>query len=420
MAPLRRFGTTWWGRAWLDALEHSGSSYQSRLPRGLSYARKGAVRELEVAPGHLAARVVGSTGELYRVDLAVRRLAMAEWEQVADAVAAKAAHLAALLDGELDPGVVADAAAVDVALLPRAADVRPDCSCPDWAEPCKHAAAVCFLAAAEMDRDPFALFTLRGMTRDEFVELVRTRRSLDHPGGGRADPDADPDMGADPDRDAAGTETGAGMSAAQLWTGRSIDEPLGELPEVLTRRPPLRRPGRRAPWDASLPDRFGIDPARLDELAEDTVERAWAMLVEDRPSGLAASARADLARRAAAHPDDVVALAARAGLTPGALRIWAEAWDLGGDVAVEVVASPETWSTDQDLLSAGRAALEEIGHPRRSISLNYDSLLMASTVWLVLGPDRRWYRLHGPFKHQDLHLVAPPSSDVRDLVDPPR
>jgi hypothetical protein len=44
---------------------------------------------------------------------------------------------------------------------------------------------------------------------------------------------------------------------------------------------------------------------------------------------------------------------------------------------------------------------------------------MTSTVWLVLGPDRRWYRLHGPGKHQDLRLGAPPSADIRDLVDPP-
>lgn len=403
MAGPKRFGTTWWGRAWIDALERSGTGYESRLPRGRTYARKGAVRQIELAPGHVAARVVGSHGELYRVDLAIKVLAPSEWDDVAGAIAAKASHLAALLDGELDPGIVADAEAVEVHLLPRAADLRPDCECPDWADPCKHAAAVCYVVAEEMDRDPFALFLLRGLPRDELMQLVRRHRD---PGAGERE-DA-----------AATTPELPGIDPATLWAGRTVSDPLGPPPASALVRP-SRRPGRHVPWSAEVPARFGIDPGRVDELAEDAVERAWRMLADDRPSGLRAGARADLARRAASSPLELTELAARAGLTPGALRLWAEAWRLGGDTAVDVVADPHSWSTDQAALAAGRDALEDMGHSRRSIALNYDSLLMSSVVWLVIGPDQRWYRLQGAGKHQDLRLVAPPGEDVRDLVDPP-
>lgn len=400
----KRFGTTWWGQAWIDALERSGTGYESRLPRGRTYARKGAVRQIDLAPGHIAARVVGTGGELYRVDIAVKQLAASEWEQVADAIAARAAHLAALLDGELDPGVVADAQSVDVQLLPRPADLRPDCSCPDWAEPCKHAAAVCYVAAEEMDRDPFALFLLRGMARDDLIELVRSRRGdHDDPAGPGAEPDDLP-----------------GTDVRELWAGRSLDEPLRPAPGEVGPRHPMRQPGRHVPWGARVPARFGVDPARVDELAEDAVDRAWRMLVDDGPSGLQASPRADLARRASRRPDLVDHLAARAGLTSGGLRTWAEAWRLGGDAAVDVVADADAWTTDQQLLDAGREQLVEMGHPRRSVALNYDSLLMAASIWLVIGPDRRWYRLHGAGKHQGLRLAAAPSDDIRELVDPPR
>lgn len=402
MAAPRRFGTTWWGSAWIAALEGAGTGYESRLPRGRTYARKGAVREIELQPGHIAARVVGTEGELYRVDIGVKQLAWAEWEQVATAIAARAAHLAALLDGELDPGVVEDAAAVDVRLLPRPADLRPDCSCPDWAEPCKHAAAACYLAASELDRDPFALFLLRGIGRDELIELVRSRRGE-----------------ATPSPPAATDEPG--MDAEQLWAGRSLDDPLPPPPSLPgPHRQHLHHPGRHVPWGAQLPGRFGVDPQRIDDLAEDAVDRAWSMLVDDQPSGLDAPPLADLARRAATWRDALTDLAARAGVTPGRLGTWADAWLLGGDEAVMVLAEPDCWSTDQIALDAGRELLVELGHPRRSVALNYDSLLMASTVWLVLGPDRRWYRLHGPGKHQDLRLGAPPSADIRDLVDPPQ
>lgn len=399
----RDFGTTWWGRAWVAALESAGPGYESRLPRGRTYARKGAVRELEVHPGYIASRVVGRTGELYDVTIGVRQLAAAEWEQVAEAIAARAAHLAALLDGELDPGIVEDARAVDVELLPRASDLRPDCSCPDWAEPCKHAAATCYVVANELDRDPFELFLVRGMDRRDLISLVRSKRS----GSEVAAPE-----GAPPAVE--------GVRASAVWKGRSLDEapappPPGAMPRVAL----LAEPGRVAPWDAEVPDSQDVDPAMVDDLAEDAVRRAWLMLVDGAPSGLSSGPRADLARRAAwAAPHDLPELADRAGVTVQRLRAWADAWRLGGDVAVTVVAD-DLWSTDPTELEAARERLVEAGFSRRSVAVNYDSLRLAGNVWLVLGPDGRWYRLRGTGRHQELRLEAPPAADVVDLVEAP-
>ena len=400
------FGVTWWGRAWVDALENAGSGYDSRLPRGRTYARKGAVLDLEVLPGHISARVVGTTGELYRVDIAVRKLAPDEWEQVAEAVASRAAHLAALLDGELHPGIVDDAEAVEVRILPTASDLRPDCSCPDWAEPCKHAAAVCYIVAAELDRDPFTLFLARGIEREELISLVRSRRAAS---SGAAVHDAEQDV---PE----------GVLATDAWLGHRLDEPLPELPDELlaARSGTLARgPGHRAAWDVDLPPNQGIDPRRIDELAEDAVLRAWAMIVDGATSGLLVAPRADLARRAAGAVSraELSDLADLAGITAARLQTWAEAWSVAGSAGVAAVADADGWSTNQEVLAHGRDLLVELGVPRRSIALNYDSLRMADNVWLVVGQDGRWFRLHGSGKHQDLRLVQPPSDDVRDLLD---
>ncbi len=54
----------------------------------------------------------------------------------------------------------------------RGADLKTDCSCPDWSNPCKHIAAVYYLLAEEFDRDPFLLFRLRGMTREELLARI--------------------------------------------------------------------------------------------------------------------------------------------------------------------------------------------------------------------------------------------------------
>ena len=56
-------------------------------------------------------------------------------------------------------------------------DLQTDCSCPDWANPCKHTAAVHYLLGERFDADPFLIFVLRGRTREAIVEALRARRA---------------------------------------------------------------------------------------------------------------------------------------------------------------------------------------------------------------------------------------------------
>jgi len=51
-------------------------------------------------------------------------------------------------------------------------DLKTNCSCPDWSNPCKHIAAVYYLLGEEFDRDPFLIFRLRGIAREDFVKLL--------------------------------------------------------------------------------------------------------------------------------------------------------------------------------------------------------------------------------------------------------
>ncbi len=171
------FGSTWWGKAWIEALEKRAVHDPNRLPRGRTYARRGNAGELAIGPGEVRGRVIGSRPDPYDVLLTVREFRDDEWDCVLDAIVAKAAHAAALLDGELAPEIVADARSVEVELLPASGELRTACSCPDDAEPCKHAAAVCYAVAGALDADPFVLLELRGMGRLELIDAIRARRS---------------------------------------------------------------------------------------------------------------------------------------------------------------------------------------------------------------------------------------------------
>jgi uncharacterized Zn finger protein len=184
------FGRSWWARRWIAALE--ALQVGGRLARGRAYARRGQVLEIEVVKGGVRARVQGSREAPYDVTLAVPTLGAEDWRRVATALAREARFAAALLAGEM-PADVEDAfRAAGVPLFPvHRGDLRTSCSCPDIANPCKHIAAVYYLLGEEFDRDPFLVFRLRGLERDELIALVGAS-----PSRAGAEPDTPPPAAA--------------------------------------------------------------------------------------------------------------------------------------------------------------------------------------------------------------------------------
>lgn len=96
-----RFGLTWWGQRWIGALEALGALYANRLPRGRTYARRGAVTGLQVRPGAVSAKVAGRRARPYRVTLALPVFDDATWDAALAALAGELRHAAALLDGQM-------------------------------------------------------------------------------------------------------------------------------------------------------------------------------------------------------------------------------------------------------------------------------------------------------------------------------
>ncbi|MGC3004851.1 SWIM zinc finger family protein, partial [Streptomyces sp. G35A] len=161
------FAETWWGDAWVTALEE-GALDAARLARGRGYADQGHVDAITVTPGLVLAYVRGSRPRPYRVQVRLRTFEDAEWERFLDAAADRPGHIAALLDREM-PQSLADCG---VPLLPGPGDLAPRCSCPDSGHPCKHAAALCYQTARLLDADPFVLLLLRGRGEREVIDAL--------------------------------------------------------------------------------------------------------------------------------------------------------------------------------------------------------------------------------------------------------
>jgi uncharacterized Zn finger protein len=235
------FSETWWGRRWIEVLESFG--WDTRLARGRSYARRGQVVDLEVSAGQAEASVQGSRPQPYRVAIRLPPFSQEEWQDAFAALAQQASYSARLLAGELPEEIEPVFAAAGASLFPAAAgDLEMSCSCPDWAVPCKHVAAVHYLLAEEIDRDPFLLFTLRGKERDAVLAGLRDARGI-------------PAEEADLPLEGPGDDDHSGLPVDRFWeAGDSLRDWQVDLASPAGTAAVLRRLG---------PPDFAADPVSL-------------------------------------------------------------------------------------------------------------------------------------------------------------
>ena len=173
MHSANRFGTTWWGRLWINGLERLSDDYENRLPRGLKYAEEGAVSHFTVSPGLIEARVHGR--KTYTVTLGLPALTESQWERAFQRLSQESRFVASLLAGEMPQGLDETFRESGASLYPRVPkELQTHCDCPDWANPCKHVAAVCYVMAEALDRDPWLLFDLRGKTRADVLVALQS------------------------------------------------------------------------------------------------------------------------------------------------------------------------------------------------------------------------------------------------------
>jgi len=171
-------GETWWSSRFVAVLESFNMG--DRLSRGRSYARTGQVMGLEVRPGLVQAKVQGSRSTPYMVEIRIPVFGEAQWLDIERALAEQALFLAQLLAGEMPREIESAFRAINLSLFPAVArELKTECSCPDWANPCKHIAATYYILAEAFDQDPFLLFQWRGRDPNQLQERLAQFRAAE-------------------------------------------------------------------------------------------------------------------------------------------------------------------------------------------------------------------------------------------------
>lgn len=219
-ATARGLATTFWGRAWCRNLEQY-ADYETRLPRGRSYLRNGQVLDLRIEHGLVIAKVLGS--ELYDLRVRIEPLPPKAWKRIRKLCAGGIASTVDLLQGKLSEPVMAVITEPGTGLFPTPAEIRFDCSCPDWADLCKHAAAALYGVGVRLDAAPELLFTLRGVDHAELIAAAADA-AVEH-------------------AQAAALATGDTVAAADLSAVFGID--LAPAPEPAPKAPGSARKRRK-------------------------------------------------------------------------------------------------------------------------------------------------------------------------------
>lgn len=166
----KKIAKSWWGQSWCSNLERY-ADYESRLERGRKYIRAGAVVDLEIEKGVIYARVLGSRKTPYEVEIKIKLLAEARCKKLIALCSDKIENVESLVSGTF-PDSLKDVFYSKDGLFPSPGEIRFECSCPDWADMCKHVAAALYGVGARFDEDPLLFFKLRGLEVNSFIDTA--------------------------------------------------------------------------------------------------------------------------------------------------------------------------------------------------------------------------------------------------------
>ncbi|MGW6281725.1 SWIM zinc finger family protein [Kribbella sp. NPDC055071] len=350
-------GRSWWARTWVQALEDT-SLDADQLRKGRRYANSGQVGAITISAGRIAAMVY-SPDDTYESVVRVDELTEDAWSRFLDQVAARAGHIAALLDGEMPHDLVDAAADAGVPLLPGIGELDSSCTCDGWELPCQHAAALCYQVAWLLDDDPFILLLLRGRDRDDLLDQLQARSQA---------PAVRP------------VEAGVHLDDV-------LETPVRDLP-ALPELPP--RVGLDDLAVSGIEPPPGFAPASLPLLVLDAARRARALLsalLHNTPEPAALDEWADAVRLAADFPELTAPLAEATGRSEE-LALGIQAWRYGGAPGLDVL--EHTWTPDPTDLARARTELEA-ADDNLPITTAGNRLSLGTDLQLRLDHQGRWH-----------------------------
>ena len=158
---------------WCDAITDMSQAVVDSLPNSIPLVSAGLVNNICVTPGCLEATIFDQV-----VSIELRQFAQGQWRNVIAMLSDRAIFTTSLLNGELPQGIVDIFKQASLSLFPtKLREFTFHCNCRTLVAPCEHACALLIAFAQKLEEDPFNMLTLRGMTRENLLSMIRSARS---------------------------------------------------------------------------------------------------------------------------------------------------------------------------------------------------------------------------------------------------
>jgi SWIM zinc finger len=162
------------------------------------------------------------------------------WKSIQLECAGKIDSLIELLQGKLSSAVMQIVTRPQTGLFPSPKEIDLNCSCPDWADLCKHVAATLYGVGARLDQNPGLLFLLRGVDPSDLISKASAAEAVRQT---TASPNGAPVMTESEVADVFGIDLEPPSAS-----GAAPDAPSTEIPSLDASPPP-------APAAPSVPKR---------------------------------------------------------------------------------------------------------------------------------------------------------------------
>ena len=167
-------GRSWWAKEWMRRLEAMG--LKGRLGRGKNYALSGQVVSMAIEGNRVVSKIQGTRPDPYESTLTFRVPEGEARSRLVAAIRREPMLVARLLADDLptEIGLLFREEGYDLfpggRLGPGKYDMTTACSCPDYANPCKHTSAALLILGEEVARRPATLLELRGIGLEELCD----------------------------------------------------------------------------------------------------------------------------------------------------------------------------------------------------------------------------------------------------------
>lgn len=154
---MSAYGKTWWGKKWLETFNDIDDA--NRLARGRTYANTGRAHNIEIKGNTVTAKVKGSRPSPYTVTIIFQEFDSNTADNLKGIITNSPLILSQLLNKKLPLQILDSLDKAKIKLFPSSwREINAQCSCPDWAMPCKHIASIIYLLCVRIDNNPFTLF----------------------------------------------------------------------------------------------------------------------------------------------------------------------------------------------------------------------------------------------------------------------